>query len=145
MLVLLSTGCCFVSFHSTDKPECHTSLTTYFIYDKIINVTCNLTSHPPVTSIQWQWKNTDDVIDTDPITEQGEWSSAMLKVDPFPGGEDRTLSCWGVNAMGKQEHPCKFSIKGDYLSILTFIGWERFYDYIAESILWNLLIYLFIF
>ncbi|KAG7170787.1 B-cell receptor CD22-like [Homarus americanus] len=39
------------------KPVCLTSPTTYFIYDKPINVTCSVTSYPPVRSIQWQWNS----------------------------------------------------------------------------------------
>ncbi|XP_045597325.2 uncharacterized protein [Procambarus clarkii] len=93
------------------KPECLTSLTTYFIYDKPVNITCTVTSHPPVTSIHWQWKNNDDPTSTPVTSRRTEVTSAQLTVRPYPGGEDRTLSCWGVNEMGAQLHPCKFSIK----------------------------------
>ncbi|XP_053645077.1 uncharacterized protein [Cherax quadricarinatus] len=93
------------------KPECLTSLTTYFIYDKPINITCTVTSHPPVSCIHWQWKNNDEVSSSAPTNVKNEVSWAVLTVRPYPGGEDRTLSCWGVNDMGTQVQPCKLAIK----------------------------------
>ncbi|XP_042874392.1 hemicentin-1-like [Penaeus japonicus] len=93
------------------KPECQTSPTTYFIYDKPINVTCSVTSFPPVTEIHWQWNSSNDVISTEPITEEEERVSAQLTVEPIKSREDRTLTCWAVNEMGKQSRPCGFAVK----------------------------------
>ncbi|KAK3881765.1 hypothetical protein Pcinc_013798 [Petrolisthes cinctipes] len=101
------------------KPECLSSLTTYFIYDKSINVTCTLTSHPPVTSIYWRWagrgaglgRGGGDVSSTTPERVEGQVVSGQLTVRPSPGGDDRKLTCWGVNDMGQQQYPCNFSIK----------------------------------
>ncbi|XP_071529959.1 uncharacterized protein [Panulirus ornatus] len=75
-----------------------------------VRLRIKLTSHPPVRSIQWQWKNGDDVIST-PVSGGTERESAHLTVQPLHGGEDRTLSCWGVNEMGTQDQPCRLSVK----------------------------------
>ncbi|XP_071530298.1 uncharacterized protein [Panulirus ornatus] len=93
------------------KPVCQTSPTTYFIYDKPINVTCSVSSYPPVRSIQWQWNSSSDVISTEVISEVDERTWAQLTVEPIQSREDRTLTCWAVNEMGKQSAPCGFSVK----------------------------------
>ncbi|KAK4286791.1 hypothetical protein Pmani_040120, partial [Petrolisthes manimaculis] len=94
-----------------DKPVCETSPTTYFIYDKPINVTCSVSSYPPVRSIQWQWNSSNDVLSTSVAGELEERVSAQLTVQPTQSKEDRTLTCWAVNEMGKQTAPCGFSVK----------------------------------
>ncbi|XP_042237410.1 uncharacterized protein LOC121876399 [Homarus americanus] len=93
------------------KPECLTSPTTYFIYDKPINVTCTVTSHPPVKAVHWQWNSSSDVIKTQQVTEPTERVSTQLTVFPIETYEDRLLSCWAVNEMGRQPLACGFSIK----------------------------------
>ncbi|XP_068241323.1 B-cell receptor CD22-like [Palaemon carinicauda] len=93
------------------EPVCQTSPTTYFIYDKPINVTCTVASYPAVRAIQWQWNSSTDVISTMPISEEDERVSAQLTVEPIKSKEDRTLTCWAVNEMGKQSRPCGFSVK----------------------------------
>ncbi|XP_042241657.1 sialoadhesin-like [Homarus americanus] len=92
-------------------PECLTSPTTYFIYDKPINITCTVSSYPAVKSIQWQWNNSNEIISEQPITESLDRASAQLTVNPVASPEDRALSCWAVNEMGKQTKPCGFSVK----------------------------------
>ncbi|XP_071530325.1 B-cell receptor CD22-like isoform X2 [Panulirus ornatus] len=92
-------------------PECLTSPTTYFIYDKPINITCTVSSYPAVRSIQWQWNNSNEVILTQPTSESVDRASAQLTVRPVQSPEDRALSCWAVNEMGKQTQPCGFSVK----------------------------------
>ncbi|KAK8735158.1 hypothetical protein OTU49_005530 [Cherax quadricarinatus] len=94
------------------KPVCQTSPTTYFIYDKPINVTCSVSSFPPVRSILWQWNSSNEVISTEVTNEdeqQRTWS--QLSVEPIQTKEDRTLTCWAVNEMGKQTTPCGFAVK----------------------------------
>ncbi|XP_045127165.1 hemicentin-1-like [Portunus trituberculatus] len=101
------------------KPVCRTSPTTYFIYDKPINVTCSVSSYPPVKAIQWQWNSSNDVLSTVITGEEEDddeddeeprvW--AQLTVEPTQSREDRTLTCWAVNEMGKQTTPCGFSVK----------------------------------
>ncbi|ROT78551.1 putative hemicentin-2 [Penaeus vannamei] len=93
------------------KPECLTSPTTYFIYDKPINVTCTVSAYPSVSYIQWQWNNSNELTKTPPVTESREKVSSQLTVFPTEGREDRVLSCWAVNEMGKQVKPCGFSVK----------------------------------
>ncbi|KAK7067960.1 hypothetical protein SK128_021896, partial [Halocaridina rubra] len=92
-------------------PECDTFHTTYFIYDKPINVTCTVASNPSVSSIYWQWNNSNDVIKTDIISTEEEISSAQLTVNPLTNREDRALSCWAENEMGKQTKACGFTFK----------------------------------
>lgn len=99
-----------------DKPVCQTSPTTYFIYDKPINVTCSVSSYPPVKAIQWQWNSSNDVLSTVITGEEDEEEEeprvwAQLTVEPTQSREDRTLTCWAVNEMGKQKTPCGFSVK----------------------------------
>ncbi|XP_050734369.1 neural cell adhesion molecule 2-like isoform X2 [Eriocheir sinensis] len=98
------------------KPVCQTSPTTYFIYDKPINVTCSVSSYPPVKAIQWQWNSSNDVLSTVITGEEDEEEEepkvwAQLTVEPTQSREDRTLTCWAVNEMGKQKTPCGFSVK----------------------------------
>ncbi|XP_037787419.1 hemicentin-1-like [Penaeus monodon] len=93
------------------KPECLTSPTTYFIYDKPINVTCTVSAYPSVNYIQWQWNNSNELTKTPPVTESREKASSQLTVFPTEGREDRVLSCWAVNEMGRQVKPCGFSVK----------------------------------
>ncbi|XP_069181042.1 kin of IRRE-like protein 2 isoform X2 [Procambarus clarkii] len=92
-------------------PECLTSHTTYFIYDKPINITCTVSSYPAVNTIQWQWNNSHEVIVTQPEGESQDRASSQLTVQPVVSPEDRALSCWAVNEMGKQAQPCSFSVK----------------------------------
>ncbi|XP_063590263.1 hemicentin-2-like [Penaeus indicus] len=94
------------------KPECQTSPTTYFIYDKPINVTCTVSAHPPVQTITWQWNSSEEVVAIQQVRAgRLEQITAQLTVHPVESKEDRILSCWAVNVMGKQEHACGFSIK----------------------------------
>ncbi|KAK3855222.1 hypothetical protein Pcinc_038362, partial [Petrolisthes cinctipes] len=92
-------------------PECRTSPTTYFIYDKPINITCTVSSYPSVKSIRWQWNNSKEVLESLPVPEPDNQSSAQITVYPVQNPEDRALSCWAVNEMGKQTQPCGFSVK----------------------------------
>ncbi|KAK4318899.1 hypothetical protein Pmani_010128 [Petrolisthes manimaculis] len=96
------------------RPECRTTPTTYFIYDKPINVTCTVTSHPPPSTILWRWNSSSEVIRTPRSSLQypgQEEAAAQLTVYPEPQQEDRALSCWAVNEMGRQNTPCGFSVK----------------------------------
>ncbi|XP_076065317.1 neural cell adhesion molecule 2-like [Oratosquilla oratoria] len=93
------------------KPQCVTSPTTFFIYDKPINVTCTVSSYPPVDKIQWRWNNSQDIIRTRPSTAAPNHATAQLLVQPSKTNEDRELSCWGVNEEGRQPTPCRFTIK----------------------------------
>ncbi|XP_042202987.1 neural cell adhesion molecule 1-A-like [Homarus americanus] len=91
-------------------PECHTSPTTYFIYDKPIKVSCRVSSFPPVSSVLWQWNNSVEVLRNAAVTHH-DLATAFLTVYPQPQHEDRALSCWAVNEMGVQQKPCAFTIK----------------------------------
>ncbi|XP_069181004.1 neural cell adhesion molecule 2 [Procambarus clarkii] len=94
------------------KPVCQISPTTYFIYDKPINVTCSVSSFPPVRSILWQWNSSSEVISTEVTNEEEQQRTwAQLTVEPIQTREDRTLTCWAVNEMGKQATPCGFAVK----------------------------------
>lgn len=108
-----------------DIPECDTFPTTYFIYDKPINVTCTLSSYPPVTSIHWQWNNSNEVIMTKPINAELEKSFSQLTVNPIQSREDRALSCWAVNEMGSQTKPCGFTFKVARKSFTLTQDWPR--------------------
>ena len=109
-----------------DKPVCMMpSTTTYFIYDQPINVTCHVASHPAATRIDWYWNSGNDIISLQPTSSVPEtltrrplpgapdWdrSWARLSVRPSKHQEDRQLSCWANNIMGRQEHPCRFFIR----------------------------------
>lgn len=101
------------------------STTTYFIYDQPINVTCHVASHPPSTRIDWYWNSGNDIISHQPTSSVPEiltrhpppsaadWdrSWARLSVRPSKHQEDRQLSCWASNAMGRQEKQCRFFIR----------------------------------
>ncbi|CAL4119919.1 unnamed protein product [Meganyctiphanes norvegica] len=94
------------------SPECQTSPTTYFIYDKSINVTCSVTSYPPVHLIQWRWNSSTEVITSKPILAALQTTSiAQYSVGPSMEPDDRLLTCWGVNDMGVQDIPCTFTVK----------------------------------
>ncbi|XP_045127549.1 uncharacterized protein LOC123514035 isoform X2 [Portunus trituberculatus] len=93
------------------RPQCLTTPTTYFIYDKPINVTCTVTSHPPAKAVHWQWNSSNDVIKTQLVEATTERVSTQLSVAPIETYEDRLLSCWAVNEMGRQQRACGFSIK----------------------------------
>ncbi|CAL4125964.1 unnamed protein product [Meganyctiphanes norvegica] len=92
-------------------PGCETSPTTYFIYDKPINITCTVSGHPGVTSIKWQWNSSSEEIEMPPIIGSHDRASAMLEVHPNRSLEPRELSCWGVNVMGVQPEGCHFTVK----------------------------------
>ncbi|CAL4075711.1 unnamed protein product [Meganyctiphanes norvegica] len=92
-------------------PNCQTPATTYFIFDKPINISCSVTSYPPVPKILWRWNNSGDIIYMDPITIEGETVTSEMTVYPTVDQEDRTLTCWGENQMGKQERTCTFYVK----------------------------------
>ncbi|KAF2352994.1 CD80-like immunoglobulin C2-set [Trinorchestia longiramus] len=108
------------------KPVCMMpSTTTYFIYDQPINVTCHIASHPPATRIDWYWNSGNDIISLQPTSSipetmtrrppplSSDWdrSWARLSVRPSKHQEDRQLSCWANNIMGRQEMPCRFFIR----------------------------------
>ncbi|XP_050695529.1 hemicentin-1-like isoform X2 [Eriocheir sinensis] len=93
------------------RPQCLTTPTTYFIYDQPINVSCTVTSHPPATDVHWQWNSSNDVIKTQKVEAKTERVSTQLSVAPIETYEDRLLSCWAVNEMGRQQRACGFSIK----------------------------------
>nr|XP_053643303.1 B-cell receptor CD22-like [Cherax quadricarinatus] len=92
-------------------PECSTSPTTYFIYDRPIKVTCTVSSFPPVTAIQWQWNSSVEVLRTTAVIHYLDQATAYLHVYPKHEQEDRALSCWAINQMGIQQKPCAFSVK----------------------------------
>lgn len=101
---------------SPDKPVCETSPTTYFIYDKPINVTCSVSSYPPVDGISWQWNSSSNPFSANITGEEDEEEEepkawAQLTVKPTETREDRTLTCKAFNEMGMQETPCGFSVK----------------------------------
>ncbi|CAL4065684.1 unnamed protein product, partial [Meganyctiphanes norvegica] len=93
------------------QPECQTAPTTFFIYDRPINITCTVASYPPVTSVLWRWNSSDNVLSTQPITDNYDQVTAQLTVHPSKSKEDRILSCWAENEMGEQTTLCKFSVK----------------------------------
>ncbi|XP_050734666.1 neural cell adhesion molecule 1-like [Eriocheir sinensis] len=93
------------------SPECLSRPTAYFIYDKPINVTCTVSSYPAVNVILWQWNNSNEVIETQSVVVDQDRASAQLTVRPLQSHEDRKLSCWAVNEMGKQSQPCDFAVK----------------------------------
>ncbi|KAK8735154.1 hypothetical protein OTU49_005525, partial [Cherax quadricarinatus] len=86
-------------------PECSTSPTTYFIYDRPIKVTCTVSSFPPVTAIQWQWNSSVEVLRTTAVIHYLDQATAYLHVYPKHEQEDRALSCWAINQMGIQQKP----------------------------------------
>ncbi|CAL4102832.1 unnamed protein product, partial [Meganyctiphanes norvegica] len=93
-------------------PTCETAPTTYFIYDKPINVTCRVSANPQATSVQWRWNGSYDAIATLPVPGAGEGeAAAQLTVFPSKYQEDRGLACWAANAIGRQAVPCSFNIK----------------------------------
>ncbi|CAL4082518.1 unnamed protein product, partial [Meganyctiphanes norvegica] len=92
-------------------PDCHTSPTTYFIFDKPINASCTIAAYPLVTSVYWQWHNSTENITTQPVSSNGDKVTAQLLVDPTETTEERVLKCWAHNLMGEQERECKFSVK----------------------------------
>ncbi|XP_045127235.1 hemicentin-1-like isoform X2 [Portunus trituberculatus] len=92
-------------------PECDTAFATYFIYDRPINVTCTVSAFPPASAILWRWNSSSDVIKAAPEIIQQEKTTAMLTVHLQQRQEDRALSCWAVNEMGRQLKPCTFSVK----------------------------------
>ena len=98
-------------FPSSDLPECDTAFATYFIYDRPINVTCTVSAFPPASAILWRWNSSSEVMRAAPETLQHEKTTAMLTVHPQQRQEDRALSCWAVNEMGRQLKPCSFSVK----------------------------------
>ncbi|CAL4173722.1 unnamed protein product, partial [Meganyctiphanes norvegica] len=97
--------------HVKYVPECQTAPTTYFIYDKPINVSCTVSSYPPVHDIQWRWNSSNEVITSQPTKISNGHMWASLRVDPTHENDDRELTCWAVNDMGRQEVPCSFSVK----------------------------------
>ena len=68
--------------------------------------------------ISWKWNSSSELFKT-PIARGGrpknqhkmDHSSAAFSVKPSPAKKDRELSCWGISKQGKQEIPCKFSVK----------------------------------
>ncbi|KAK8374603.1 hypothetical protein O3P69_019813 [Scylla paramamosain] len=93
------------------SPVCLSSPTAYFIYDKPINITCTVSSYPAVSVIMWQWNNSNEVIETPSLEVSHDEASAQMTVHPLQSQEDRALSCWAVNEMGKQTQTCGFSVK----------------------------------
>ena len=100
---------------------CLSSPTAYFIYDKPINITCTVSSYPAVSVILWQWNNSNEVIETPSLEVTHDEASAKMTVHPLQSQEDRALSCWAVNEMGKQTQPCGFSVKVASKYAMTYI------------------------
>ncbi|CAL4070256.1 unnamed protein product, partial [Meganyctiphanes norvegica] len=93
------------------SPTCRTAPTTYFIYDKPINITCRVAANPPVTSVQWRWNGSYDAIATQPVLGAESMAASQITVFPSTYQEDRGLACWATNSIGKQKEPCSFNIK----------------------------------
>ncbi|XP_071744749.1 neural cell adhesion molecule 2 isoform X2 [Lepeophtheirus salmonis] len=101
-----------VSLQVKYRPVCAGTGPTVFGVPKESNVTvkCELSSNPPVTKFRWWFNSSGKAVNVLSTKYKHHGSISIVQYKPDSDLDYGTLSCLGINDIGRQVEPCSFKI-----------------------------------
>ncbi|XP_046737249.1 protein turtle homolog A isoform X1 [Diprion similis] len=79
--------------------------------EESVKVRCQVIADPAEIDFTWEFNNSGENLDVAPVTFDGDnGTTSELMYTPISERDYGALTCWGKNAIGKQESPCVYQV-----------------------------------
>ncbi|ETN61066.1 hypothetical protein AND_007292 [Anopheles darlingi] len=75
-----------------------------------LQIACEVQADPPPRLFNWRFNNSGETLKISKERHVKNGSVSILHYTPVSDQDYGTLSCWGQNEVGTQEHPCFFQV-----------------------------------